>query len=222
MKYHLILLLILFISLIFYCHVYQYMKKSNHYEILQVSDPTPDNLEKTFLDKLPVIITDVYEQWDGFNQIDFQYLKVQPDLNKDKVAIKLLDKYSKNMYLPFSISHSYNNNIYKTQQTTSLKKVDGHRHLIIQMQGKMRYILFYPEQSKNIYDGKVDFWNWTNLSEEEKKNFPLFPKAAYIELILPRGKILHLPKDWWYACQAMEESIQMTIDSSSIFSIFVK
>jgi hypothetical protein len=222
MKYHIILLLVLLIALVFYCHVYQYMKKSNHYEILQVSNPTPDNLEKTFLDKLPVIITDMYEQWDGFNQIDSEYMKVQPDLTKDKIAIKLLDKYTRNMYLPFSIGHSYNSNVCKTEEKTQLKKVEGHRHLIVQMQGKMRYILFYPEQSKNIYDGSVDFWNWRNLSEEEKKKFPLFPKAAYIELILSKGKILHLPKDWWYASQAMEDTIQMTIDSKSIFSVLVK
>ena len=59
MNYYLLALLILFIGFFFYCHIYQYIKKSNHYEILQVSNPTPDNLEKVFLDKLPVVITNV-------------------------------------------------------------------------------------------------------------------------------------------------------------------
>jgi hypothetical protein len=222
MNIYLILLLILLFGFIFYCHIYQYIKKSNYYEILQVSNPSPDNLEKVFLDKLPIIITDVLDQWDGFNEIDFEYLKVQPDLTNDKVAIKLLDKYSKNYYLPFHVNHWYENNVFKADHTTQLNKVDNHRHLILQMQGKTRYILFYPQQSKNIYDGKIDFWNWVNLSEEDKKKFPLFPKASYIELILPKGKILHLPKDWWYASQSMEDSLQMTINSSSIFSIFIK
>jgi hypothetical protein len=221
MNYYLLSLLTLFLGFFFYCHIYQYIKKTNHYEILQVSDPTPDNLEKVFLDKSPVIITDVLDHWDGFNEIDFEYLKVQPDLTKDKVAIKLLDKYSKNYYLPFSISHWYQNNVYKTDQTTQLKKVSGHRHLILQMQGKTRYILFYPDQAKNLYNGNIDFWNWGNLKDEEKEKFPLFSKASYIEVILPKGKILHLPKDWWYAVQSMEDSIQMTIDSNSIFSYFI-
>jgi hypothetical protein len=222
MNYYLLALLILFIGVVFYCHIYQYIKKSNHYEILQVSDPKPDNLEKVFLDKLPVIITDVVDNWDGFNEIDFDYLKVQPDLTKDKVAIKLLDKYSKNLYLPFCINHWYSSNIYKSEQTTPLMKVSGHRHLIVQMQGKSRYILFYPDQEKNLYNGQIDFWNWNKLSDEEKVKYPLFNKAAYIEILLPPRTILHLPKDWWFACQAMEDTIQMTIDSNSVFSYLIK
>jgi hypothetical protein len=228
MNYYLLSLLILLLGFIFYCHIYVFLKQSNNYEILQVSNPNIDILEKAFLDKLPIVITDVVDQWDAFNEIDFEYLKVQPDLCKDKVAIKLLDKYSKNLLLPFKISHWYSNNINKIVENefTKLKKVDGHRHLIVQMEGKMRYILFYPNQSKNLHNIKsnntVDFWNWSNLSQEEKDKFPNFPKASYIELILSKNKILHLPKGWWYASQALEDSIQMTIDSNSIFSFFIK
>jgi hypothetical protein len=222
MNYYLLSLAILFLGFFFYCHIYQYIKKSNYYEILQVSDPSPDNLERSFLDKLPIIITDVLDNWEGFNEIDFEYLKVQPDLTKDKVVIKLLDKYSKNYYLPFCVNHWYENNILKKDNTTELKKVESHRHLILQMQGKTRYILFYPDQEKNLYKGKINFWNWEKLSDEEKAQYPLFPKAAYIELILPKGKILHLPKGWWYASQSMEDSIQMSIDSNSIFSYFIR
>jgi hypothetical protein len=222
MNYYLLSLLILFFGLFFYSHIYQYIKKSNHYEILQVSNPTPNNLEKVFLDKLPVIITDLVETWDGFNQIDFDYVKVQPDLTKDKIAIKLLDKYTKNLHLPFHINHWYSSNIYKKDQTTPLIKVKGHRHLIIQMQGQSRYILFYPNQEKNLYNGQINFWGWNKLTQEEKDKYPLFNKAAYIEVLLPKGTILHLPKDWWFACQSMEDSIQMSVDSNSIFSYLIK
>ena len=222
MNIYFILIAILLLVFFFYCHIYQFIKESNHYEILQAGNPSPDNLEKMFLEKSPIVITDLLGGWDGFNQIDFEYIKVQPDLTKDKVVIKLLDKYSKNYLLPFKISHSYNNNIYKKDQTTPLKKVAGHRHMIIQMEGITRYILFYPKQSTNLYDGKVDFWNWEKLSKENKERFPLFAKASYIELILSKGSILHLPKNWWFATQTMEDSIQMTIDSNSVFSYFIK
>ena len=228
MNYYLLSLLILFLGFIFYCHIYIFVKKSNNYEILQVSNPNIDVLEKAFLDKLPIVITDLVDNWDAFNEIDFEYLKVQPDLCKDKVAIKLLDKYSKNLLLPFKINHWYSNNINKINENefTKLKKVEGHRHLIIQMEGKMRYILFYPNQSKNLQNIKsnntVDFWNWSNLSKEEKDKFPDFPKSSYIELILSKNKILHLPKGWLYASQVLEDSIQMTIDSNSVFSFLIK
>jgi hypothetical protein len=222
MNIYLILILILLGVFFFYCHIHQFIKKTNYYEILQAGNPSPDNLEKMFLEKSPIVITDLLSNWDGFNQIDFEYLKVQPDLTKDKVATKLLDKYSKNYLLPFKISHWYGSSTSKQNQVSKLKKVTGHRHLIIQLEGQSRYILFYPKQSKNLYNGQIDFWGWEKLSKEEKEKYPNFPKAAYIELILSKGSILHLPKDWWFATQTMEDSIQMTIDSNSIFSYFIK
>ena len=222
MNIYFILLLILLVGFLFYCHIYQYLKHSNYYEILQVSNPTPDNLEKLFLDKSPIVITDMLATWDGFNQIDFEYTKVQPDLTKDKVAVKLLDKYCANYLMPFKIKHWYSSGLYKKQQFLPIKKVNNHRHMIIQLEGKMRYVLFYPKQSTNLYNGKIDFWGWEKLSKEDKEKYPLFPKAAYIELILSKGTILHLPKDWWFACDVIEDSLQMTIDSNSIFSYFIK
>jgi hypothetical protein len=224
MNIYFILIAILLLVFFFYCHIYQFIKETNQYDILQVANPSPDTLEKMFLEKSPIVITDLLQDWDGFNQIDFEYLKVQPDLTKDKVVVKLLDKYSRNYLLPFKISHQYQNNNYLKDKNpnTPLKKVSGHRHMIIQLEGTTRYILFYPKQSKNLYDGKVDFWNWEKLSKEEKEKFPLFTKALYIELILPKGSILHLPKNWWFATQTMEDTIQMTIDSTSVFSYFIK
>ena len=91
-----------------------------------------------------------------------------------------------------------------------------------QKANRMRYILFYPDQEKNLYNGKIDFWGWEKLTDEEKEKYPLFSKAAYVEVLLPKGTILHLPKGWWYASQSLEDSIQMTIDSNSIFSYFIK
>lgn len=222
MNIYLILLLGLLTIFFFYCHINQYIKQTNYYEILQAGNPSPDNLEKMFLEKSPIVITDLLSEWDGFNQIDFEYLKVQPDLSKDKVVIKLLDKYTRNYLLPFKISHWYGSSNSKKDQISKLKKVSGHRHLIIQLEGKTRYILFYPKQSKNLYDGKIDFWAWEKMTKEEKEKYPNFPKAAYIEVILSKGSILHLPKDWWYATQTLEDSIQMTIDSNSVFSYFIK
>jgi hypothetical protein len=222
MNYHLIALLILILGFIFYCHIYQYIKHNNKYEILQVSNPTPDNLERALLDKTPLIITDVVDEWDGINMIDKDYIKIQPDLTKDKVVVKLLDKYCSNYLLPFKISQWYGQNISKTNQLTQLKKINGHRHYIVQLQGKTRYILFNPSQNNNIYNGNVNIWKWNEMSKEEKDKYPNFNKASYVELLLTQGKILYLPKDWWIASQCLEDSIQLTIDSNSIFSFFIK
>ena len=69
-------------------------------------------------------------------------------------------------------NHWYGSNITKKDQTTPLTKIKGHRHLIIQLEGKSRYILFYPKQSINLYNGKIDFWNWEKIPKETKEKYP--------------------------------------------------
>jgi hypothetical protein len=52
MNIYLILILVLLIVFLFYCHIYQFIKETNQYEILQVGNPSPDNLEKMFARKV--------------------------------------------------------------------------------------------------------------------------------------------------------------------------
>lgn len=221
MNIYLIALLGLFAFFIFYCHIYQYIKTNNQYQILQVSNPKPDILEKYFLEKLPIVITDLVEQWDGFNQIDHEYMKVQPDLSKDKVVVKLLDQYSGNYHVPFRVSKKYQSVQYKKNQQIPFTKVKGNRHMIVQLEGKMRYLLFHPGHTKNIYNGKIDYWNWHKYKKEDQDKYPNFKKAGYVELYLNKGKILHLPKGWWFVGQSLDDSIQVSIDSESIFSFMI-
>jgi hypothetical protein len=89
-----------------------------------------------------------------------------------------------------------------------------------------------PQQLKELRDKRNELSRQANAlvsdkgsqtwTKEEKEKFPEFPKAKYIEIILSKGAILHIPKDWWFATQALEDSIEMTIDSNSIFSYFIK
>ena len=49
MNIYFILITILVLVFFFYCHVHQFLKETNYYEILQAGNPSPDNLEKMFL-----------------------------------------------------------------------------------------------------------------------------------------------------------------------------
>jgi hypothetical protein len=222
MNPYLIAIIILVILFIFYCHVYVFLKTSNHYEILQINAPDPSSLEKLFMEKSPIVVTGLVDEWIGINNIDQKYLKIQPNPTKDKVVPKLLDQYTRNYHLPFRVSSWYNDSNYPKNTKLELKEVKTHRHLVTQLQGKVKYVLYHPGQKKYLYNGKVSFWKWNELPDQEKEKYKNFPKGQYIELYLSAGKILHLPKGWWYAVDIIEDSIQITIDSSSIFSIMVQ
>jgi len=183
--------------------------------------PKPDTLEKLFVEKLPIVLTNLVEEWVGINQINDDYLKIQPNPSKDPVVLKLLDKFTQNYHLPFKISSWYQDLNHPAGTKLELEKIKTHRHLIIQLQGKVKYILYHPGQEKYLYEGKVSFFNWGQLEESEKEKYKDFPKGQYIELNLAAGKILHLPKGWWYAREIVDDSIQITVDSSSVFSVMV-
>jgi hypothetical protein len=221
MNPYLIAIIFLTISFIFYCHVYVFLKTSQHYEILQINTPDPSSLEKLFMEKSPIVVTGLVDEWIGINQINQEYLKIQPNPSKDKVVSKLLDQFTQNYHLPFRLSSWYEDANHPKDTKLELQQVKTHRHLIAQLHGKVKYVLYHPGQKKYLYNGKVSFWKWNDLENKEKEKYKEFPKGQYIELYLSAGKILHLPRGWWYAREIMEDSIQITIDSSSVFSIMV-
>lgn len=221
MNGYLIAIGVLILAFIFYCHIYVFIKTNPRYDILQTNAPDPNQLEKLFMEKSPVVITGLVDEWAGINQINTDYLKIQPKPSQDKVVSKLLEKFTRNYHLSFRLNSWYNDLHHPKDTKLNLEQVKTHRHMITQLQGKVKYVLYHPGQTKYLYNGKVNFWEWSNLSDEDKKKYSDFPKGQYIELYLSAGKILHLPKGWWYAREVVDDSIQITIDSSSIFSIMV-
>lgn len=221
MNSYLIAILALILIFIFYCHIYIFIKVNPRYEILQTMSPNPDTLEKLFIEKLPIVITNLVEEWVGINQIDEDYLKIQQYPSKNPVVLKLLNKFTQNYHLPFKLNSWYQDFFHPSGTKLELEQIKTHRHLIVQLQGKVKYILYHPGQDKFVYNGKVPFFGWEKLEEKEKEKYHDFPKGQYIELFLTTGKILHLPKGWWYARDIIDNSIQITVDSSSIFSVMI-
>ena len=228
MNWYLITIVIILLIFGFYCHYYSYKKINNNWEILQVDDPSKDKYEELMIQKSPTIITGVIEKWDGINQIDPQYIIE----TKNKYIIhadvkKLLDKYTGFYDLTLSISKKYSSYYDKADATTSIVLQENHRHLMCQLYGKRKIILFSPDQADFLYPtrdnspknknktlnkSKVDFWN------PDYKEYPKFNDSKYLEIILSPGQILYIPYGWWWCSINIYESITLNVLSQPLFS----
>jgi histone arginine demethylase JMJD6 len=77
-----------------------------------------------------------------------------------------------------------------------------HSHAYLaQIRGRKRCLLFSPEDSANLYAGKVD------PDQPDMEKFPLFRNATAFECILEPGELLFIPCTWWHHVVAIEKSI---------------
>jgi hypothetical protein len=78
--------------------------------------------------------------------------------------------------------------------------LDTHAYLA-QIIGRKKCVLFSPEDSGALYDGKV------YLDAPDLEKFPLFRQATRYECILEPGELLFIPYRWWHHVVGLEKSI---------------
>jgi len=72
---------------------------------------------------------------------------------------------------------------------------------LAQIIGKKRCMLFSPEDSAALYEGKV------NVDEPDFEKFPLLRNATAYECTLAPGELLFLPHLWWHHVVSLEKTI---------------
>lgn len=72
---------------------------------------------------------------------------------------------------------------------------------LAQIRGFKRCILFSPEDSPFLYDGKVD------PATPDLKQFPLFSGATPYEAVIGPGDVLVTPPRWWHYVESLTSSI---------------
>ena len=77
-----------------------------------------------------------------------------------------------------------------------------HSHAYLaQIAGSKKCVLFSPEDSAALYEGRVD------PERPEFDKFPLFRNATAFECVLEPGEMLFMPCLWWHQVVALENSI---------------
>jgi hypothetical protein len=78
--------------------------------------------------------------------------------------------------------------------------LDTHAYLA-QIVGRKRCVLFSPEDSAALYNGKV------NVDAPDFETFPLLRNATAYECTLEPGELLFMPHRWWHHVVSLEKSI---------------
>lgn len=80
-----------------------------------------------------------------------------------------------------------------------------HTHAYLaQIAGRKKCVLFSPDDSPYLYQGKVD------PTQSDFEKFPLLRRATAFECILEPGELLFMPSDWWHHVVALEKSITVS------------
>ena len=75
---------------------------------------------------------------------------------------------------------------------------------LAQIQGSKRCILFSPEDSELLYEGRV------NPEQPDFDRFEKFAKATFFEGIIEPGDVLFQPPGWWHTVRAREKSVTVS------------
>jgi hypothetical protein len=99
---------------------------------------------------------------------------------------------------------------------------DKTHNLNFQIKGRKHVILAHPNQTPNIYakptsmhksrfpEIEVDLFKPIDLNK-----YPLIQEASFFEEILHPGELLYVPRGWWHAFYALENSINYNVFFSS-------
>lgn len=81
----------------------------------------------------------------------------------------------------------------------------SHTHAYIaQIQGRKRAILFSPNDSPYLYNGRVD------PEEPDLERFALYERTTAYECVIEPGELLFIPSGWWHWLRGLEKSITVT------------
>lgn len=90
---------------------------------------------------------------------------------------------------------------------------DGSDNLACVVAGRRRFVLFPPEQTKNLYPGSLSFTpagaptSLVNLAEPDFEKYPLFEQAlenAYCAELSP-GDAIFIPMLWWHHVESLSK-----------------
>jgi lysine-specific demethylase 8 len=83
-----------------------------------------------------------------------------------------------------------------------------------QIFGKKVFLLFAPEEYKNLYVKKIDDELWSSPIDPQQPNlemFPLFNETNGLEAVLNVGDILFIPAFWWHQALSLSTTININM-----------
>jgi lysine-specific demethylase 8 len=91
---------------------------------------------------------------------------------------------------------------------------DSNHGFNAQVYGRKRFILFPPDEYRNLYTSRITDETWASVvdwDDPDLTQYPLFAFVDGLEVVLQPGEMLYIPAFWWHAAKAISISINVNI-----------
>lgn len=193
-----LIVIIILLSLLLYSQKQYYKQVNNEMRILQIADPNPESLFDLYQMKLPIIIQDEIQNWDGFGMVlgmNYDEIRTIIDENTENVLKvikgnlefqKQLLGYDWNIDLK-KINYTENSPIFVIKQVNYLQ-------LLATISGEARIVLVPPSEHDKLGVFNVNVSNIDLLPELDKED----SNIECIEVVLREGNMIYIPYQWHY------------------------
>lgn len=86
--------------------------------------------------------------------------------------------------------------------------------IVTQVHGRKEFILYEPDQGKNLYPDPENPWMSTikEYYNPDYNKWPLFKNAQSASVIIGPGETVYVPKGWWHTARSLEPTISIAQD----------
>tara|TARA_B100001057_G_scaffold457956_1_gene506697 strand:+ start:913 stop:1590 length:678 start_codon:yes stop_codon:yes gene_type:complete len=215
---------LIIISIVLYFQYPFINEINNNYDIIQYENPDKSIFENMLSEKKISVFTNIphklmYKEIEFENfTYDFLYtLKTKQKNELNNLIFKNLDYYK----IPLCIKSNCNIEYLKNTSRINLTSQNNYRFLLLELKGTCKVTLFSPKERENLYFIKnrtnVDYWN------KDLNTYPRLNDVHYIEILLHKDQMLHIPYGWVYCVECVEDDcLHISYTNESIFSFILK
>ena len=218
-----LVIIIVLISLLIYSQKQYYQQVNNEMRILQIADPNPESLFDLYQMKLPIIIQEEIQNWEGFGMVlglDYKEIRAIIDENMENVlkVIKGNLAFQKQI-----LGYDWNIDLKQINYTDKspifvIKQVN-YLQLFATITGEARVVLVPPSEHDKLGTFNANVSNLDLLPELDKDNSDI----ECVEVVLRKGNMIYIPYQWHYFIYgntAYDSTIMLSCINMSLIDFF--
>ncbi len=182
---------------------WNYLRKTNsEYEIFQKHKPDRNTVLDILTHKSPAIITGEVEDWYIFDS--------QDQIDASKLTHPILQENTKKLCYLTPIVKKFNITNHKKGYQTNIILEKNTRKFLVLLEGELSVGLLAPKQKGSISKNSNIY-----LHQEDQD-------LKYMEIKLHSEQILHIPYQWHYCFQCLEDCKILEVNSENILTLPIK
>ena len=143
-------LILIILSIFLFVQFQEVNKKSESLDILQFYNPSKEKFEELVKQKSLTIFTGIIKDLEIIQNLSYYETKKMNQENQTKLK-QILDRHFIYYQVPLRFNYSINLNLEEKDSYTPINRVTSYRYLLCPLKGKLRLVLFGPNQKQNLY-----------------------------------------------------------------------